>query len=52
MNNKNQSWAPKRRKKKTSIGASPRTKSGRKGGGLNGTTSSKLYKKAYRGQGK
>ncbi len=45
-------WEPKRVKKKTSIGASSNTRSGNKGGGLNGSTISKNYKKRYRGQGK
>ena len=38
--------------KKTSQGNSQNTKRGHKGGGLNGSTKSKLYKKRYRGQGK
>ena len=40
------------RPKKTSIGRSHNTKSGRKGGGPNGSTKSKYYRKKYRGQGK
>lgn len=39
-------------KKKTRQGMSNNTKQGRKGGGPNGSTKSKLYKKRYRGQGK
>lgn len=38
-------------KKKTSIGRSERTKTHSKGGGLRGSTTSKNYKKKYRGQG-
>jgi len=38
--------------KKTRQGNSPRTKYGQKGGGNNGSTPSKLYRKRYRGQGK
>ena len=38
-------WEPMRVKKKTSIGASSNTRSGNKGGGLNGSTISKNYKK-------
>ena len=40
------------KKKKTSIGNSKFTKHHSKGGGPNGSTASKLYKKRYRGQGK
>mgnify|MGYP001351046943 FL=1 len=50
--NKIQRWAPKRIKKKTSIGASSNTKTGTKGGGPTGSSKSKNYKKKYRGQGK
>ena len=39
-------------KKKTSIGHSERTKTHNKGGGKNGSTISKNYKKKYRGQGR
>ena len=39
-------------KKKTSIGNSERTKTHNKGGGKNGSTISKNYKKKYRGQGR
>ncbi|MBC8428174.1 MAG: hypothetical protein H8D94_01750 [Candidatus Pelagibacter sp.] len=39
-------------KKKTRQGKSNNTKSGNKGGGPNGSTKSKLYRKRYRGQGK
>ena len=38
-------------KKKTSIGRSERTKTHSKGGGVRGSTTSKNYKKKYRGQG-
>ena len=38
--------------KKTRIGNGTNTKRGNKGGGLNGSTISKKYKKPYRGQGK
>lgn len=38
--------------KKTRIGNSANTKRGNKGGGPNGSTPSKYYRKAYRGQGK
>ena len=38
--------------KKTRQGRSANTKSGHKGGGKNGSTPSKGYKKTYRGQGK
>jgi len=38
--------------KKTSIGNSTFTKHHNKGGGSNGSSTSKLYKKRYRGQGK
>ena len=38
--------------KKTRQGRSARTKYGLKGGGVNGSTTSKLYKKRYRGQGR
>ncbi len=41
----------KTNKKKTSIGSSERTKTYNKGGGKNGSTTSKLYKKPNRGQG-
>jgi hypothetical protein len=41
-----------RRKKKTSIGRGKFTKTYSKGGGPNGSTTSKLYKKKYRGQGR
>ena len=37
--------------KKTRQGKSARTKYGSRGGGQNGSTKSKLYKKRYRGQG-
>ena len=40
------------KKKKTSIGKGKFTKTRSKGGGPNGSTKSKLYKKKYRGQGK
>tara|TARA_R110002020_G_scaffold66563_16_gene175003 strand:- start:1549 stop:1728 length:180 start_codon:yes stop_codon:yes gene_type:complete len=39
------------KKKKTSIGSSAFTKSYNKGGGPNGSTTSKNYKKKQRGQG-
>ena len=38
--------------KKTKQGRSTNTKHGHKGGGVNGSTVSKGYKKRYRGQGK
>ena len=38
--------------KKTRQGNSKYTKSGHKGGGAKGSTTSKCYKKKYRGQGK
>ena len=38
--------------KKTRAGRSRNTKYGHKGGGTNGSTTSKNYKKKYRGQGK
>ena len=38
--------------KKTTQGMSNSTKRGRKGGGPNGSTTSKTYKKRYRGQGR
>tara|TARA_R100000005_G_scaffold95775_1_gene78720 strand:- start:6718 stop:6879 length:162 start_codon:yes stop_codon:yes gene_type:complete len=38
--------------KKTRIGKGKNTKWGNKGGGPNGSTVSKCYKKKYRGQGK
>ena len=38
--------------KKTKQGRSTNTKHGHKGGGTNGSTPSKGYKKRYRGQGK
>ena len=38
--------------KKTKSGCSRNTKYGHKGGGINGSTVSKNYKKKYRGQGK
>ena len=41
-----------RKNKKTSIGLSKFTKHYSKGGGPNGSTKSKLYKKRYRGQGR
>jgi hypothetical protein len=41
-----------RNKKKTSIGHGKFSKIYSKGGGPNGSTTSKLYKKKYRGQGK
>jgi len=41
-----------KRSKKTSIGKSKNTKTYQKGGGIRGSTPSKLYKKRYRGQGK
>ena len=40
------------RKKKTSIGHGKFSKTYNKGGGPNGSTPSKKYKKKYRGQGK
>ena len=39
-------------KKKSYQGLGERTKYGNKGGGPNGSTTSKKYKKKYRGQGK
>jgi hypothetical protein len=44
--------SPDQHKKKTSIGKSKFTKRHSKGGGPRGSTTSKLYKKKYRGQGK
>jgi hypothetical protein len=41
-----------KRVKKTKQGMSNNTKRGRKGGGPNGSTQSKHYRKKYRGQGK
>tara|TARA_B100001123_G_C15201619_1_gene983588 strand:+ start:624 stop:764 length:141 start_codon:yes stop_codon:yes gene_type:complete len=41
-----------KRPKKTRQGASNNTKYGRKGGGPNGSTQSKYYRKKNRGQGK
>ena len=38
--------------KKTRQGMSNLTKRGRRGGGPNGSTTSKTYKKRYRGQGR
>ena len=38
--------------KKTRQGNGTNTKRGHKGGGVGGSTPSKLYKKRYRGQGK
>ena len=38
--------------KKTRQGMSNSTKRGRRGGGPNGSTTSKTYKKRYRGQGR
>ena len=38
--------------KKTRQGNGPHSKYGSKGGGLNGSRPSKLYRKRYRGQGK
>ncbi len=38
--------------KKTRLGRSRNTKHGHKGGGPNGSTISKNYKKKYRGQGR
>ena len=40
------------KKKKTRQGKGKYTKTESKGGGLNGSTKSKTYKKKYRGQGK
>ena len=40
------------KQKKTSQGMGKLTKYGNKGGGPNGSTKSKNYKKKYRGQGK
>jgi hypothetical protein len=40
------------KRKKTSIGNSKFSKTHSKGGGPDGTTRSKLYRKKYRGQGK
>jgi len=40
------------KKKKTRQGKGNHTKYGSKGGGLNGSTKSKIYKKKHRGQGK
>ena len=40
------------RQKKTSQGMGKRTKYGNSGGGPNGSTTSKTYKKRYRGQGR
>ena len=39
------------KQKKTSQGMGKRTRYGNKGGGPNGSTQSKNYKKKYRGQG-
>ena len=41
-----------KRPKKTSIGNSRNTKRSHKGGGPNGSTKGRHYKKRYRGQGK
>jgi hypothetical protein len=41
-----------KKKKKTRQGKGKYTKSGSKGGGVDGSTKSKNYKKKYRGQGK
>ena len=48
----NNLWTPKGLPKKTSIGNSPNTKHHSRGGGAQGSTTSKNYKKPYRGQGK
>ena len=45
-------WEHEGVKKKTYIGSSNNTKWGNKGGGTNGSTPSKKYRKKYRGQGK
>ena len=44
--------AKNKTQKKTRQGQGRHTKFGHKGGGSNGATSSKHYKKKYRGQGK
>ena len=41
-----------KKQKKTTQGMGNRTKYGNKGGGPNGSTTSKTYKKRYRGQGR
>ena len=41
-----------KKRKKTSIGNSSRTKTYNKGGGNRGSATSKNYKKPYRGQGR
>ena len=50
------SWSPRRRKKKTSIGQGKNTKFKNKGslggGASNGHRKTKGYRKQYRGQGK
>ena len=48
---KNKSAKTARDPKKTSIGRGPNRKWGNKGGGKDGSTISKTYKKRYRGQG-
>ena len=45
-------YIKKPRKKKTRQGMSISTKKGNKGGGPSGSTTSKTYKKRYRGQGR
>ena len=52
MSKKKGSGTRKSVPKKTRQGNSANTKRGHKGGGTNGSTPTKSYKKPYRGQGK
>ena len=52
MASKNKKKRVDAKKKKTSIGNSKFSKHYNKGGGSNGSSTSKLYRKKYRGQGR